>query len=166
MKPRGVVTLRILPTTLRFANAFVLRHHRHHKPVRGMKFALCVVDGRGTTRGAVIAGRPVARAVAHGEVLEVTRCCTDGTPNAPSMLYGAVARVAKAMGYARVQTYTLASEPGVSLRAAGFEQTGTVHGRNWNCLSRNGRREDQPLCDKHRWERVVNAQRNKKECKE
>jgi hypothetical protein len=157
MKPHGAVPLRIMPTTLRAANAFVAQHHRHHKPVRGMRFALCVVGSRGAIKGVAIAGRPVARAVSHAEVLEVTRCCTNGTPNAPSMLYAAVARAAKAMGYLKVQTYTLASESGVSLRAAGYQRTGEVRGGDWNRPSRGGRRTDQPLCDKVRWERVVNV---------
>lgn len=93
----------------------------------------------------------------HEEVLEVTRCCTDGTPNAPSMLYAAVARAAKAMGYLKVQTYTLESEPGISLRAAGFQRIIEVRGGDWNRPSRGGRRTDQPLCAKVRWERVVNV---------
>jgi hypothetical protein len=157
MKPRAAIPLRIVPTTLRAANAFVLQHHRHHKPVRGMRFALAVVDAHEVLHGVAIAGRPVSRAIAHVEVLEVTRCCTDGVPNAPSMLYGAVARAAKAMGFLVVQTYTLESEPGISLRAAGFVAVGTVRGGDWNCPSRGGRRTDQPLCDKVRWERVVNV---------
>ncbi|SLB33401.1 XF1762 family protein [Mycobacteroides abscessus] len=37
-----------------------------------------------------------------------------------SMLYGAAWRAAKAMGYRRLVTYTLASESGASLRAAGW----------------------------------------------
>jgi len=36
------------------------------------------------------------------------------------MLYGASRRAARALGYARVITYTLPAEGGASLRAAGF----------------------------------------------
>ncbi|MBF3252901.1 hypothetical protein HKW75_27270, partial [Pseudomonas aeruginosa] len=34
--------LHLLPVSLRTANAFVLSHHRHHRPVQGAKFALAV----------------------------------------------------------------------------------------------------------------------------
>lgn len=52
------------------------------------------------------------------------------------MLYAAARRVGQAMGYHRVVTYTLASEPGTSLRAAGWHQTGIVTPRRWSCPSR------------------------------
>jgi hypothetical protein len=43
------------------------------------------------------------------------------------MLYSAAWRAAKAMGYSRIITYTLLSENGASLRAAG-----------WNCVGEAG----------------------------
>ena len=56
-----------------------------------------------------------------GLTLEVTRLCTDGTPNACSFLLSRAARAAAALGYERIQTYTLAEESvnscGGSLRA-------------------------------------------------
>ena len=52
--------------------------------------------------------------------LEVNRTCTDGTKNANSMLYGAIWRAAKALGYTRLITYTQADESGASLHAAGW----------------------------------------------
>ena len=70
--------------------------------------------------GAAIAGRPVSRMLDNGQTIEVTRLVSDGTPNACSCLLGAMRRVARAMGYARIITYTLASESGTSLRAAGW----------------------------------------------
>ena len=63
-----------------------------------------------------------------GDTLEVLRVCTLGTPNACSKLYGAARRAAFAMGYTKVITYTLASESGASLRAAGFVQEASVKG--------------------------------------
>lgn len=39
--------LELCPITLREANAFVERHHRHHKPVTGCKFAVACSDGGG-----------------------------------------------------------------------------------------------------------------------
>lgn len=100
-------------------------------------------------------GRPVARAVDQRNVAEVTRCCTDGTPNACSFLYGAAARVAKELGFRSIQTYVLDKEEGTSLRAAGWKEVGTVKGRDWNTPSRGGRRTDQPMNDKTRWEKIL-----------
>jgi len=76
---------------------------------------------------------------------------TDGTRNACSMLYGAAWRAAKALGYRKLITYTLASEPGTSLRAAGWSVVGEVRGRSWSCASRP-RVDKHPLQDKLRWE--------------
>src|SRR5678816_3644187 len=111
-------SLRIVPMTFRAACAFIAEHHRHHKPPRGMKFAIGVENGQ--LRGVATAGRPVARAYDDGFTLEVNRTCTDGTDNANSMLYGAVWRAAKAMGYRRCITYTQDGESGASLKGAGW----------------------------------------------
>lgn len=94
-------------------------HHRHNKPPHGCKFALGVRRD-GALAGVAVAGRPIARAFDDGLTLEVNRSCTDGTPHANSMLYGAVWRAARAMGYRRCITYTQAEESGSSLRAAGW----------------------------------------------
>src|SRR5438105_3083563 len=84
--------LTVVPLTLKSANAFVAKHHRHHKPVIGHKFSVGVVDDDGTLHGVAIVGRPIARAFDDGTTAEVTRTCTDGTPNANSALYGAAWR--------------------------------------------------------------------------
>lgn len=70
--------------------------------------------------GVATAGRPIARHFDDGLTLEVNRTCTDGTRNVNSLLYGAIWRAAKAMGYRRCITYTQADESGASLRAAGW----------------------------------------------
>lgn len=115
------MTLAIRPITLRQACAFIAEHHRHNKPPQGHKFSVAVyhVD---EIAGVATAGRPVARHFDDGLTLEVNRSCTDGTANANSMLYGAVWRAAKAMGYRRCITYTQHDEPGTSLRAAGWRR--------------------------------------------
>lgn len=113
------MTLEVRPVTLKQANAFVDAHHRHNKPARGHKFSIGVFAAE-TLVGVAIAGRPVARGLDDGRTLEVNRTCTDGYPNANSMLYGAIWRAAKAMGYLRCVTYTREDEPGTSLRAAGW----------------------------------------------
>lgn len=141
------MALRIAPITLHDANAYVVAYHRHHGKARGHRFSLSVVDGDALV-GVAIVGRPVSRVLDDGVTAEVLRVCTNGTPNACSMLYGACRRAVREMGYARIYTYTLQSEPGTSLRAAGWredihEPSGTV---SWD--TRAGRAE--PDRDKKR----------------
>lgn len=123
------------------ANAFVAEHHRHHKPVVGHLFSLGAAHA-GKIIGIAIVGRPVARMRDDGVTAEVTRLCTDGTKDACSFLYGAAARAAFALGFKRIGTYILASEPGTSLTAAGWRQIAEVRGRSWSAPSR-------PRVDKH-----------------
>lgn len=122
--------LRLKPVSLKEANEYVKQYHRHHKPVVGHKFAIgCLSEGE--LAGVVIAGRPVSRYLDDGRTLEVTRLCTNGAKNACSFLYGAAARAAAAMGYDRIITYTLESENGASLRAAGWTCQGNAGGLCW-----------------------------------
>ena len=123
------------------ANAFVRMHHRHHRAVVGHLFSIgAALEGR--IVGVAIVGRPVARERDDGVTAEVTRLATDGTRNACSFLYGAAARASFALGFKRIGTYILASEPGASLLGAGWRQIGEVRGRSWNAPSR-------PRVDKH-----------------
>ena len=104
--------------------------------------------------GVAIVGRPVARMLDNGWVLEVNRCCTDGTRNACSALYGAAWRAARALGYRRLITYTLPSEGGASLRGAGWRVVGqTTNVNGWSCPSRP-RVDTHPLQAKLCWEAV------------
>lgn len=127
--------LSLIPLDLDEANAFVAQHHRHHKPVVGHKFSLGAAMGDDVV-GVCIVGRPVARRRDDGVTLEVTRLCTDGTKNACSFLYGAAARACFALGYRRIGTYILKTEPGTSLAAAGWKLIGETPGRSWNVPSR------------------------------
>ncbi len=81
--------------------------------------------------GVAIMGRPVSRYLDDGLTLEVNRLCTTGEKNACSMLYAAAARAARAMGYRKIITYTLDTEPGTSLRAAGWMCAGPAGGKRW-----------------------------------
>lgn len=144
--------LRVEPISLRQANAYVTQHHRHHKAARGHKFSVSVVDEAGNIRGVGIAGRPVSRVLDKRGYLEVVRVCTDGTRNACSMLYGSLRRAGIALGYPphKIITYTLASESGASLRAAGWNDDGEAGGGTWDTPTR--RREDHaPIEPKRRW---------------
>lgn len=124
------MSLALVPLTLAEANALVRRWHRHHQPVPGCKFVIGASDGQ-DVRGAIIVGRPVARAYDDGWTLEVTRCVTDGTRNAPSLLYGAAQRAAFALGYRRLITYTRTDESGASLRGAGWKVVAKREARSW-----------------------------------
>lgn len=134
--------LTVVPSELDEANAFVKQHHRHHDPVIGHKFSLAVADEIGTVRGVAIIGRPTSRRRQDGWTLEVTRLATDGCPNACSALYAASWKATKALGYRRLGTYTLKTESGASLRAAGWRVVGETPGRSWSVPSR-------PRVDKH-----------------
>lgn len=124
------MSLEIVPISLKEANKFVEEHHRHHKPVVGHKFSIAVAENERIV-GVAIVGRPVGRYLDDGWTLEVTRCCTDGTYNACSMLYGAAWRAAKAMGYKKVITYILDTETGSSLKASGYKCIGQAGGLRW-----------------------------------
>ncbi|MBO0750453.1 MAG: hypothetical protein J2O44_08505 [Porphyrobacter sp.] len=86
--------------------------------------------------------------------LEVTRLCTNGHRNACSFLYGAAQRAAFALGYRRIGTYVLKSEPGTSLAAAGWKLIGETRGGSWSRPSR-ARADKHPLEPKLLFERVA-----------
>lgn len=138
------MSLRLRPASYKLACEFVAEHHRHNPPPQGHKFSIAVVDdgqvndyGVSMIVGVIIVGRPVARHLDDGHTLEVTRSCTDGTPNVNSKLYGAAWRATKALGYRRLITYTQADEPGVSLRASGWRVVAERPARKgWDVPSR------------------------------
>lgn len=138
--------------TLKAANEYVAERHRHHKPSTGHKFSIGLMDDNKLI-GVAICGRPVARGSDDGFTLEVNRLCTDGSENACSKLYGACARIAKEMGYKKIQTYILDSEPGISLKASGWVMEATTVGGQWKYTGGKPRRTDQPIEPKQRWAR-------------
>lgn len=132
------------------AAAFVSEHHRHHTPPTGHFFSIGAFDGDRMC-GVVMVGRPVSRVRQDGLTAEVTRLCTDGTRNACSFLYGRASKAVLALGFRRLGTYTLKSESGASLRAAGWRAVAEVKGRSWSCPSRP-RTDKHPTEDKLLWE--------------
>lgn len=130
------------PVTRDDARAFIRQHHRHHGVPVGWLWLHGLQDEAGELAGVAVVGRPVARPLDDGLTCEITRLCTDGSPNGCSMLYGAARRAAIAKGYRRGLTYILASEDGASLRAAGWSHLWTVKGRSWDVPGR-------PRTDKH-----------------
>lgn len=154
------MNLEIVPITQKEANAFVKKHHRHHKPVVGSIFQIacsavydaCAVASRLEIKlyeivGVAVIGRPVSKELDNSWTLEVNRCCTDGSKNACSMLYSAAWRIAKNMGYLGLITYILNTEPGTSLRAAGWKCLGEAGGGSWSCPSRP-RKDSHPIIRK------------------
>ena len=153
-KPPGAVRLRVtvapLPAALRACRA----HHRHLPRVLGGLVALevrradrpdpqppLVGPDLGEPCAWGIIGRPVARELDGSGWAELTRSIVpDGAPpGCASAILGAAARWARAQGRPLV-TYTLAHEPGVSLRAAGWVEMTSPHDRRtpsqWGCPSR------------------------------
>lgn len=146
------MTLLVVPIELSEANAFIAALHRHHAPVVGHRFSIGCVDDSGVLHGVCVVGRPVARlAGSPRDVAEVTRLATDGTYNACSILYAAAAKATKAMGFRRIQTYTLPVEGGASLRAVGWRDEGSAGGGQWKHTDGKPRRTDQPTDRKNRW---------------
>lgn len=150
--------MELFPLSQREMRAFVAEHHRHNAADRGDLFRVgLLVDD---LIGAASAGRPKAPGLQDGRTVEITRVCTLGAENACSRLYGALCRAANALGYKRAVTYTLASEPGSSLRAAGFVLDAEIPERDWAAESGRDRYAENlfgerrtPAGPKFRWRR-------------
>lgn len=136
------------------ARAFIAEHHRHHGAPRGWRWGHAMRNGPELVAVATV-GRPVARAYDPAEVVEVNRLAVNPTLppglawNACSQLYGAAAREARRRGYRRIITYTLASEPATTLKAAGWQLEAELPAR------RRGWRGGQPIAAKRRWGRAL-----------
>ena len=130
------MTLYLVPLSQRAAREACANWHRHNKPPRGDLFRVgAAANGELVAVG--VAGRPVARHLDDGTTVEVTRVASSGYDNATSYLYAALRRAAFALGYTRVVTYTEESEPGSSLRAAGYRVVATRHARRgWSSMAR------------------------------
>jgi hypothetical protein len=143
-----------VPVDFSEACAFVAQYHRHHRPPQGHKFSIGASDGEKVC-GVAIVGRPTARLLQDGWTLEVTRLATDGTKTACSFLYAAAWRAARAMGYRRLLTFILDTEPGTTLKAAGWKCVGKAGGGSWSVPSRP-RVDKHPLQGKLRFEITAN----------
>lgn len=142
--------IKTIPLSLKEANEYVLKHHRHHKPVHADKFRCGCINELGELIGVVQVGRPVSRILDDGFTLEVVRLCTNGDKNVCSYLYSKCARIAKELGYKKIITYILESENGNSLIASGWKFEKIIKGHSWNCKSRP-RMTEAPTCDKKRF---------------
>jgi predicted secreted Zn-dependent protease len=143
------------PIPFRYAAEYVNLIHRHNVSPPGHKFSLCLKSVEDRTVGVLIASDPKARHQDDGCTLEINRCCTDDKyHNVCSALMGKAIRVGKEMGYTRFLSYTGISEPGTSMKAAGFHIDGIVKGsaKGWNMPSRpRAAPARYPSGDKYRW---------------
>lgn len=138
--------------TVKAAKLHVKTWHRHLPDAHGGLFAAGVeVDGQ--IAGVAIAANPARVWQGTGRIV-ISRVATTEVKNACSMLYGALCRAAKALGYVEAWTYTLQEEPGTSLLAAGFEDMGMTGGGEWSRTSRPRGAAVRPE-PKRRWRRVL-----------
>lgn len=146
--------MRIEPCTVSEARRLVKQWHRHLEDVQGGLFAAKVtVDGE--TVGVALAGNP-ARVWQGTGRLAISRVAlkTKHINNAASMLYGAICRAARELGYTEAWTYTLPEETGKSLKAAGFEDMGLNKGGEHDRPSRRRKPAKHPE-QKRRWRRTL-----------
>ena len=146
------MTLTLTPIAFDQACLLVRAWHRHHRPPVGHKYSIGLAQDDELV-GAIIVGRPVARHYDDGLTLEVNRTCVADAPNANSMLYGACARAAFALGYRRLITYTEAGETGASLRAAGWRIIAERPARgDWDTPARRRDNPGRPGVQRYLWE--------------
>ena len=72
-------------------------------------------------------------------------------------MYSAAARAAKEMGFTKIQTYILESEPGTTLKASGW--TFEILGEIGNWTNRPNRNNDLARCRKQRWSKTLNSKK-------
>ena len=158
--------LKTKPTTLKEANEFVKKYHRHHRPTtrNSGKWAISVMDNHTNELvGVAIVGNPVSASFMDGMTLEITRLCVkiDAPKGTASFILSKCAKIWRLMGGIRILTYTLDKESGASLKGAGWLKTGEVipH-NNWKNKSTMDGIERDNLeiykLKKHRWEKIVN----------
>ena len=144
------------------AKKFIKKHHAHNPPPPGWIFGYAVLNGRDVC-GIVWVGRPIARRLNAFKVIEINRNCVRRdlpsalVKHACSMLYGAAVREAEKRGYETAITYTLVSEPGTTLKAAGFTRAPkpTREGDTWDKPGRR-RKQKSPTEAKWKWTRELN----------
>lgn len=148
--------MKLAPCTVKAALKQVREWHRHLPELQGGLFAAQCIDDDGNCLGVAVAGNPAQEWQGTGRIV-ISRVATSGAENACSMLYGALCRAAKALGYSEVWTYTLPTEPGTSLRAAGFIDMGMSDGGEHSRKSRLRKPAKHPE-PKRRWVRKLKEQ--------
>lgn len=152
--------MNLRPVTREEWRHFIAKHHRH-RDAPPQIIAAVGIEQDGELVGVGTLERPKAEGLCDGRTAEASRVCTLGARNGCSMLYGALARAAAALGYTRLVTYTREGEPGASLRGAGFHEVARTPVREWSEerhaqpeLLATGRLERAPV-PRVRWERAL-----------
>lgn len=139
---------RLVPTSVKAALKLVKLWHRHLPDLQGGMFAVAIADGPELVAVGV-AGNPAREWQGTGRIV-ISRCAVNEHANGCSMIYGALSRAAKSLGYHEVWTYTLPEEPGTSLKAAGFVDMGLTDGGEHSRPSRKRKPAVRPD-PKRRW---------------
>jgi len=148
------------PMSLKEANEFVTEHHSHNKKVQGHKFSIGVLHENNLV-GVAICGRPISATLDDKKTLELLRSCVlDNAPrNTNSYLYGRCWRVADALGYQRMITYTLIEEKPAACKAIGMRIVGQTKDSSKAWLNKQKQdgivRQHQSIYHKpkYRWEK-------------
>jgi hypothetical protein len=146
--------IRVVPCTVSAAKRWVKATHRHLPDLNGALFAAALEqDGALVGVACASSGPRVWNGTGR---LVISRVAVADCKNGCSALYGALCRAGKALGYREAWTYTLPTEPGTSLRAAGFTDQGVTDGGEWNRPSRARPAAKHPE-PKRRWRRVLDG---------
>ena len=115
--------LKVIPLSLKEANEFVTKNHRHNKKCTGHKFSIGA-EYQGKLVGVAIVGRPVARKLDNRFTLEINRNCVlhDAPKGTCSFLYAKAIKIWQSMGGKKIITYTLTTESGSSVKAVDFNK--------------------------------------------
>jgi hypothetical protein len=161
----------IAPIPLSVANDFVKKYHRHNDERKIHKFSLGLYkksEDKDILIGVAICGSPTGISYNGKSFLEVYRVCVTEANNSCSMLYGRCTRIAKELGYEKLITYTLKTEPGTTVKASGFElETDEAGGKKWTgkrAKEREKKRNEAgivlklpPEEKKNRWAKLLTA---------
>lgn len=152
----------VRPVTVTAAKAWVRQVHRDLPIIQGGLFAASVWNDQGAAAMGIAINPPRVwmdtGRIVIGRVAAIPGLEPVGDHAAPActMIYGALCRAAKALGYREAWTYTLPGESGASLRAAGFRYMGETRGEEWDRPSRSRKPQAHPT-KKGRWMRVLSA---------
>lgn len=151
--------MKIVPLTLKVANNFVEKWHRHSARTNndGGKYAIGL-EHEGQLVGVAIVGRPTARLLQVEGAAELTRLCVsdDAPKGSGSKLYSRAKRIWQLMGGTTLHTYTLSKEGGASMRGAGMTvPAAKVQKQQWTRPSRARAERDIYEEPKVRWTEIV-----------
>ena len=83
------------PLTIKEANKFISKNHRHSKIVRSHKYSIGLFSRFSNELiGVAIIGRPISRWLDDGLTLEINRLCVlNNNKNVCSMIYGRASKI-------------------------------------------------------------------------